>query len=161
MIRNCYGPNVCILLRIVCWNPNPTTWWYLEVRPLDIVRCRWIQEDAAKSAKSLQLCPTLCDPIDASPPGSPVPGILQARTLEWGVITNNRLTALLRRDQKSSRFSPFYEVAVRRQPLASQEGHSSGTKSACTLILGIQSPELWEISVYSLRHPVTILLQKP
>ena len=34
-------------------------------------------------AKSLQLCPTLCDPIDGSPPGSPVPGILQARILEW------------------------------------------------------------------------------
>ena len=36
------------------------------------------------AAKSLQSCPTLCDPIDGSPPGSPVPGILQARTLEWG-----------------------------------------------------------------------------
>ena len=34
----------------------------------------------------LQSCPTLCDPIDGSPPGSPVPGILQARTLEWGAI---------------------------------------------------------------------------
>ena len=38
----------------------------------------------AAAAKSLQLCLTLCDPIDGSPPGSPVPGILQARTLEWG-----------------------------------------------------------------------------
>ena len=38
---------------------------------------------AAAAAKSLQLCPTLCDPIEGSPPGSPVPGILQARTLEW------------------------------------------------------------------------------
>jgi len=38
---------------------------------------------AAAAAKSLQWCPTLCDPIDSSPPGSPVPGILQARTLEW------------------------------------------------------------------------------
>ena len=38
---------------------------------------------AAAAAKSLQSCPTLCDPIDGSPPGSPVPGILQARTLEW------------------------------------------------------------------------------
>ena len=38
--------------------------------------------EAAAAAKSLQLCPTLCDPIDNSPPGSPVPGILQARTLE-------------------------------------------------------------------------------
>ena len=38
---------------------------------------------AAAAAKSLQSCPTLCDPIDGSPPGSPVPGILQARALEW------------------------------------------------------------------------------
>ena len=41
----------------------------------------------AAAAKSLQLCPTLCDPIDSSPPGSPVPGILQARTLEWVAIS--------------------------------------------------------------------------
>ena len=42
---------------------------------------------AAAAAKSLQSCPTPCDPIDGSPPGSPVPGILQARTLEWGAIS--------------------------------------------------------------------------
>ena len=42
---------------------------------------------AAAAAKSLQLCLTLCDPIDGSPPGSPVPGILQARTLEWAAIS--------------------------------------------------------------------------
>ena len=41
----------------------------------------------AAAAKSLQLCPTLCDPIDSSPPGSPFPGILQARTLEWVAIS--------------------------------------------------------------------------
>ena len=39
------------------------------------------------AAKSLQLCPTLCDPINSSPPGSPIPGILQARTLEWVAIS--------------------------------------------------------------------------
>ena len=39
------------------------------------------------AAKSLQSCPTLCDPIDGSPPGSPVPGILQARTLEWVAVS--------------------------------------------------------------------------
>ena len=39
------------------------------------------------AAKSLQSCPTLCDPIDSRPPGSPVPGILQARTLEWVAIS--------------------------------------------------------------------------
>ena len=42
---------------------------------------------AAAAAKSLQSCLTLCDPIDGSPPGSPVPGILQARTLEWVAIS--------------------------------------------------------------------------
>ena len=41
---------------------------------------------AAAAAKSLQSCPTLCDPIDGSPPGSPVSGILQAGVLEWGAI---------------------------------------------------------------------------
>ena len=41
---------------------------------------------AAAAAKSLQSCPTLCKPIDGSPPGSPVPGILQARVLELGAI---------------------------------------------------------------------------
>ena len=42
---------------------------------------------AAAAAKSLQSCPTLCDPIDGSPPGSAIPGILQARTLEWVAIS--------------------------------------------------------------------------
>ena len=41
----------------------------------------------AAAAMSLQSCPTLCDPIDGSPPGSPIPGILQARTLEWVAIS--------------------------------------------------------------------------
>ena len=43
--------------------------------------------DCTAAAKSLQSCPTLCGPIDGSPPGSPVPGILQARTLEWVAIS--------------------------------------------------------------------------
>ena len=43
--------------------------------------------DTAAAAKSLQSCPTLCDPIDGSPPGSPISGILQARTLEWVAIS--------------------------------------------------------------------------
>ena len=42
---------------------------------------------AAAAVKSLQSCPTLCDPIDGSPPGSPIPGILQARTLQWVAIS--------------------------------------------------------------------------
>ena len=51
--------------------------------PLDMFICN----PAAAAAKSLQSCPTLCDPIDSGPPGSPVPGILQARTLEWVAIS--------------------------------------------------------------------------
>ena len=43
---------------------------------------------AGAAAKSLQSCPTLCDPVDSSPPGSPVPGILQAKTLEWVDISS-------------------------------------------------------------------------
>ena len=46
-----------------------------------------MSETAAAAAKSLQSCPTLCDPIDGSPPGSPVLGILQARVLEWVAIS--------------------------------------------------------------------------
>ena len=47
----------------------------------------YIYVAAAAAAKSLQSCPTLCDPSDSSPPGSPIPGILQARTLEWVAIS--------------------------------------------------------------------------
>ena len=43
--------------------------------------------EVAAAAKLLQSCPTLCNPIDGSPPGSPIPGILQARTLEWVAIS--------------------------------------------------------------------------
>ena len=45
------------------------------------------RETSAATAKSLQSCPTLSDPIDSSPPGSPIPGILQARILEWVAIS--------------------------------------------------------------------------
>ena len=49
---------------------------------------QWTEEPAAAAAaKSLQSCPTVCDPIDGSLPGSTVPGILQARTLEWAAIS--------------------------------------------------------------------------
>ena len=53
-------------------------------------------QPAAAAAKSLQSCPTLCDPIDGSPPGSPIPGILQARTLEWVAISFSNLDSILK-----------------------------------------------------------------
>ena len=62
------------------WRPSTSQ----QGAPL-VTKAPWIR--AAAAAKSLQSCPTLCDPIDSSPPGSPVPGILQARTLEWVAIS--------------------------------------------------------------------------
>ena len=53
-----------------------------------------MQSAAAAAAKSLQSCPTLCDPIDSSPPGSPIPGILQARVLEWVAIAFSDICSL-------------------------------------------------------------------
>ena len=54
---------------------------------LKLMSLEFTQAAAAAAAKSLQSCPTLCDPTDSSPPGSTVPGILQARTLEWVAIS--------------------------------------------------------------------------
>ena len=60
----------------------PRCWWnYILFKDYSFTTA------AAAAARSLQSCPTLCDPIDGSPPGSPVPGILQARTLEWVAIS--------------------------------------------------------------------------
>ena len=58
------------------------------VFPVVMYGCEsWTIKKAAAAAKSLQSCPTLCDPINGSPPGSPIPGILPARTLEWVAIS--------------------------------------------------------------------------
>ena len=62
--------------------------WYVSMWcELGLNECGILIWGAAAAAKSLQSCPTLCDPIDGSPPGSAVPGILQARTLEWVAIS--------------------------------------------------------------------------
>ena len=68
--------------------PNPST-HTLSKGFKSVRKCARVLNDdaAAAAAKSLQSCPTLCDPIDGSQPGSPVPGILQARTLEWVAIS--------------------------------------------------------------------------
>ena len=59
----------------------------IKVLPRKKADMRTKSSTAATAAKSLQSCLTLCDPTDGSPPGSPVPGILQARTLEWVAIS--------------------------------------------------------------------------
>ena len=88
----------------LCWNKVETAmclsisslcqqWWALIMWQL--IWCRrpafylipLLFHAAAAAAKSLQSCPILCDPMDSSPPGSPIPGILQARILEWVAIS--------------------------------------------------------------------------
>ena len=65
--------------------------WLVYAPPVSDAYCQnHLQDSAAAAAKLLQSCPTLCDPIDGSPPGSPVPGILQARILEWVAISFSR-----------------------------------------------------------------------
>ena len=61
--------------------------WSEEPGGLQSMGSQRVRHAAAAAAKSLQSCPTLCYPIDGSPPASPVPGILQARTLEWVAIS--------------------------------------------------------------------------
>ena len=64
------------------------SWPLISQRPITCYRLiKQISWQVTTAAKSLQSCSTLCDPIDGSPPGSPVPGILQARTLEWVAIS--------------------------------------------------------------------------
>ena len=65
---------------------------------------------AAAAAKSLQSCPTLCDPIDGSPPGSPDPGILQARTLEWVAISFSNAWKWTVKVKSLSRFQSVMSV---------------------------------------------------
>ena len=69
---------------------------------------------SAAAAKSLQSCQTLCDPIDGSPPGSPIPGILQARTLEWGAIAFSMIFSRRGRKDKTTyaeaAFSDMLEI---------------------------------------------------
>ena len=62
-------------------------WWKIESMSPKIRNKTRVLTLTTAAAKSLQSCPTLCDPTDGSPPGSPIPGIIQARTREWVVIS--------------------------------------------------------------------------
>ena len=66
---------------------NHYRWWLQPWNWKTLAPWKESHDQPAAAAKSFQSCPTLCDPIDGSPPGSPVPGILQARTLEWAAVS--------------------------------------------------------------------------
>ena len=79
----------CTVLRsheLICGNTGTIK---LEIRVFGTLGLR--VPAAAAAAKSLQLCPTLCDPIDSSPPGSSIPGILQARILERAALSKDHM----------------------------------------------------------------------
>ena len=87
----------------------------------------------AAAAKSLQSCPTLCNPIDGSPPGSPVPGILQARTLEWVAISFSNACVHAKLLQSRLTVRP-----QRRQPtrlLCPQDSPGKNTGVGCHCLL--------------------------
>ena len=84
---------------------------------------------AAAAVKSLQSCPTLCDPRDGNPPGSPVPGILQARTLEWVAISFSNAWKWKVKGKSVSRVWPLAWTAVHQAPLSmgfSRQEYCSG-----------------------------------
>ena len=81
---NCSTPGLPVHHQILEFTQTHVHWVGDAIQPSHPLS---IHAAAAAAAKSLQLCPTLCGPIDSSPPGSPVPGILQARTLEWVAIS--------------------------------------------------------------------------
>ena len=104
----------------------------------------WISY-AAAAAKSLQLCLTLCDPIDGSPPGSPVPGILQARALEWVAISFSNAWKWKVKVKSLSRvwlFATPWTAAYQAPPSLgfSRQEYWSGVESA----IGVHiSPPFW------------------
>ena len=121
---------------------------------------------AAAAAKSPQSCPTLCDPTDGSPPGSPIPGILQARTLEWVAISFSNAWKWKVKVKSLSRFQPSATpwTAVHRAPPPmgfSRQEYWSGVplpsptsqlKCINSLVLSL---------IYSPTHIHTWLLEKP
>ena len=121
----------------------------------------------AAAAKSLQSCPTLCDPIDGSPPGSPVPGILQARTLEWVAISFSnagkwkvKVKSLSRVRLSATPWTAAYQapppMGFSRQEYWGHRSFKSGDKFQTTLQQTLQDTtqdQPWRVSLHFLSLP--------
>ena len=100
------------------------------------------EDAAATAAKSFQLCPTLCDPIDSSPPGSSIHGIFQARVLEWGAIAFSLLHCRQILYQLSCKGSPcrVYELGKL------QDDEGQGSLSSCSPWSCKGSDMIWQLN---------------
>ena len=101
---------------------------------------------AAAAAKLLQSCPTLCDPIDGSPPGSPVPGILQARTLEWVAISFSSAW------EWKVKVKSLSHVRLLATPWTASHLHAGSS------IHGIFQPRVLECGAIALRVPIKTMI---
>jgi len=112
---------------------------------------------AAAAAKSLQPCPTLCNPIDGSPPGSPVSGILQARTLEWVAISFSNAWKWKVKGKSLSRGWPSatpWTVAYQAPPSMgfSRQEYWSGGTPIISPILKVRLPRLLKVNWVAQYH---------
>ena len=88
-----HAPFLVLFLHFLNWQHTGSS--FTQMSSYSVIYHNWLTGNSltAAAAKSLQSCPTLCDPIGGSPTGSPIPGTLQARTLEWVAISfSNSLT---------------------------------------------------------------------
>ena len=120
---------------------------------------------AAAAAKSLQSCPTLCDPIDGSPPGSPIPGILQTRTLEWVAISFSNAWKWKVKGKSLSFVrllaTPWTAAFLAPPSMGfSRQEHWSGVSSpgawATRCLLGINTWERSRLEIGVVRHGITM-----
>ena len=127
----------------------------------DMYLCFSFKDFVAATAKSLQSCPTLCDPIDSGPPGSHVPGILKARTLEWVAISFSnawkwkvkvKLLSLVR----------LFEIpwtAAHQAPLSiglSRQEYWSGVPSIYKYFLSPEQPSKGTVTVLQMRNQKSV-----
>ena len=115
---------------------------------------KWIQKHFAV-AKSLQSCPTLCDPVDGIPPGSPVPGILQARTLEYVAISFSNAWKWKVKGKSLSRVQLF----VTSLTVAPHAPPSMGF-SRQEYWSGVLSPKLKDVNSFPWEFPISLPLSQ-
>ena len=113
---------------------------------------------AAAAAKSLQSCPTLCDPIDRNPPGSPVPGILQARTLEWVAISFSKAWKWKVKVKSSDPQRPHGLQPSRLLRPWDFPGRSTGVGCHCLQGCNKMDPDIWNWLVCFLKSNKQIII---